>query len=276
MRITLCTNNDLIGNIALNLLLQRLHGRHELSVILSDKVMGGVGNKTELAELQLLERDLPVEHFFPLLEAQPPVKGAEYYSFGHITQHYGVSVRKITNVNTGEDAEYFKSLKPDLVLSSRFAVIFKDHMLEVPTHGLLNFHSGPLPGYRGVMPTFRAMLNDAGRIGGTLHWIDPGIDTGEVVDMRYLPIQQGRSMFWNLLSLYPLGAQMMADAVDTLAQGKPLATQTQDETGQCYYSFPTEDDLRAFRDKGHKLVSREDYLEVLASYRTSQRKAQAA
>ena len=47
-----------------------------------------------------------------------------------------------------------------------------------------NFHSGILPQYRGVASNSFALINGDDKTGITLHLIDDGIDTGDVIEVR--------------------------------------------------------------------------------------------
>ena len=64
-----------------------------------------------------------------------------------------------------------RDVRADLLISIRFGMILGTEALGLPPRGVLNLHSGLLPQYRGVLATFRALLNGDAEIGCTLHWI---------------------------------------------------------------------------------------------------------
>src|SRR4029450_8052707 len=93
--------------------------------------------------------------------------------------------------------------RADLFISIRFGLILGTEGLGFPPRGVLNLHSGLLPRYRGVLATFRALLNGDTEIGCTLHWIDsPGIDVGPIVETARTAGAKENSLLWHSLSLY--------------------------------------------------------------------------
>lgn len=78
--------------------------------------------------------------------------------------------------------EAVEELRPDLAIHAG-AGILRDAVLSIPRLGTLNAHMGLLPKYRGVNVTEWAALNEE-PIGCSVHFIDPGIDTGPIAVVR--------------------------------------------------------------------------------------------
>ena len=98
-----------------------------------------------------------------------------------------------------------------------------------------------------------------------MHYItDATIDTGPVVAQAPVPVDSQRSMFANVLSLYPPGVALMAQAVDQLSAGKQLETYLQ--TGGTYYSYPTADEWDEFLRRGWRVADARDFHELYAKY----------
>lgn len=76
----------------------------------------------------------------------------------------------------------------DWGVSVRFSRILKPPVINAFRHGILNLHGGELPRFRGVNIANHAILAGVKRGAGTLHFIDPGIDTGPIVDREFFPI----------------------------------------------------------------------------------------
>ncbi|HKV06517.1 MAG TPA: methionyl-tRNA formyltransferase [Thermoanaerobaculia bacterium] len=85
-----------------------------------------------------------------------------------------------------------RSLAPDLLLSIQYDRILKPALLSVPRHGAYNLHFGPLPRLRGCFPTKWAILDDE-PAGVTFHCIDPGIDSGDLIDQTLVPLAPGET-----------------------------------------------------------------------------------
>lgn len=69
----------------------------------------------------------------------------------------------------------------DLGISARFPKILHKEHLNIFNIGIINFHGGLLPEYGGLYSANHALLNADSKAGGTIHWIDEGIDTGKLI-----------------------------------------------------------------------------------------------
>jgi len=88
---------------------------------------------------------------------------------------------RVDNINSSESQELFKSLQPDVCVAT-VNVLLKSEIFSIPEHGVLVYHPGITPEYRGVHAAFWATLRgEFDQIGWSLLKIDEGIDTGHVV-----------------------------------------------------------------------------------------------
>jgi methionyl-tRNA formyltransferase len=69
-----------------------------------------------------------------------------------------------------------------------FNQIFKSEILGIPEYGVINCHAGRLPFYRGRNILNWALINDEKNFGITVHYIDEGIDTGDIINQKIYPI----------------------------------------------------------------------------------------
>lgn len=92
------------------------------------------------------------------------------------------------NVNQNSFIKKVKNFNADLFLSMSFNQILKAPILSVPHKGFINCHAGRLPFYRGRNPLNWALINDEKEFGITVHFIDEGIDTGDIIvqDIEYI------------------------------------------------------------------------------------------
>jgi methionyl-tRNA formyltransferase len=84
------------------------------------------------------------------------------------------------NFNQADTVNRLRELVPDLILSVNNFDIIKSDLLTLPPEGIINFHNGPLPQYRGVNIPSWAIINGETRHGISWTIIDEGIDTGPV------------------------------------------------------------------------------------------------
>jgi methionyl-tRNA formyltransferase len=79
-------------------------------------------------------------------------------------------------------------IAPDLVICAYYPRIFPRRLINIPPLGCINVHPGLLPQYRGTFPTPWCILNNEKEIGITIHYMDEGIDTGDILLQRCYPI----------------------------------------------------------------------------------------
>lgn len=264
MRILVCLNADLFSCLAVNDLLPWLAG-HDVSIALTQRVGkpgGDADESPERRELRLAEQAIPLELFFPLVErANLPDDGTRALTFGELAARRGISVTPLPNPNDDAGLAWVRAKAPDLVVSIRYGAIFKSRFLAIPRLGVLNLHSGLLPEYRGVLATFRALVNGDAQIGCTVHYISDGtIDTGAIVATTRSAVDRSRSLFWHVAQLYGPGVAALGDAVQRVLRGEVLGVSEQ--VGGRYYTYPTGEEWGRFAAGGWRVVTLEDVGEV--------------
>ena len=69
-----------------------------------------------------------------------------------------------------------------------FNQIFRKPIFSLPPLGTINCHAGKLPFYRGRNVLNWVLINDETEFGITVHYIDEGIDTGDIINQKTFPI----------------------------------------------------------------------------------------
>jgi len=72
----------------------------------------------------------------------------------------------------------------------QFNKIFVKEILDAPRFGSINLHYSPLPKYRGVAAPTWAIINGEKEFGVTLHYMDPVVDTGDIIDQSVFNIER--------------------------------------------------------------------------------------
>ena len=262
MNISVLTNKDLASCIALNLLLPQLSD-HRVSIFMSARVGARSSKAKELSELAFYEQTLFNQIIFPVVDAIEYSENPQWLTFNRIACSVNRPIIELNKINDPVELKILASAEPDIILSIRYGVILRDEVLKIPKRGVLNLHSGLLPDYRGVMATFRAMLNGEKNIFMTLHNIDDStIDTGNIFATSSIVVDYNRSYLWNVLGLYEEGCQMLAEAVSVINNKQSLKSYVQSDGGN-YYSFPSIEEIASFLEQGYTLVNPADIV-VLA------------
>lgn len=93
-----------------------------------------------------------------------------------------------------------KALQPDIALSIMFGYILKPEFIQLFPHGVINLHPSLLPYNRGANPNVWSIIEQT-PAGVTLHYIDTGIDTGDIIAQQKVtvePVDTGETLYRKL------------------------------------------------------------------------------
>lgn len=128
-------------------------------------------------------------------------------------------------------------------LMMTFPFILTEEIWSLPAKGFINFHYGLLPQCRGPQPILWHMLNQDKEAGVTLHKVDGGIDTGEIVMQEKLVIEEQITYGALQSKLGLLAAKPAANLLKILSYGTIVPSKPQDESKAAYYEMPVAKDL---------------------------------
>jgi methionyl-tRNA formyltransferase len=103
---------------------------------------------------------------------------------------YKIDYLKHQNINDKDFLDKIASYNCDLFVSMSFNQIFKKIIINLPRLGTINCHAGKLPFYRGRNILNWVLINDEKEFGVTVHYVDEGIDTGDVILQKTFPISE--------------------------------------------------------------------------------------
>ena len=132
-------------------------------------------------------------------------------------------------VNSPESLTELKSLSPDLIVVVAYGQLLKPALLAIPPLGCINVHGSLLPRYRGAAPIQWAVANGDAVSGVTTMVMNEGMDTGDVILTREIPIdarETGGSLHDKLALV---GAELLGETVDLIREGNAPRT-PQDES----------------------------------------------
>jgi len=105
-----------------------------------------------------------------------------------------------SSINRPEVVEQIEALQPDIILSVLFGYKLSSKVLTIPSKGCINLHPSYLPFNRGVYPNVWAII-DGTPAGVTLHYMDEGFDTGDIIAQRKVSLyfyDTGESLYHRL------------------------------------------------------------------------------
>lgn len=126
----------------------------------------------------------------------------------------------LRDVNSVSSLKKIKSFDTDLFISMSFNQILKKEILNIPEKGFINCHAGALPFYRGRNILNWALINDEKEFGVTVHYIDEGIDTGDIIIQKKSQISDEDTYESLLEKATVICADTLYEALDEIRLGK--------------------------------------------------------
>lgn len=100
--------------------------------------------------------------------------------------------------------DFIKSLKPDLIWITDFRYIIPQKIIELPKIGTVNIHPSLLPRYRGRAAINWALINGESEFGLSVHYVDTGVDTGDIIVQERIEITETDYISDLLIKCYPI------------------------------------------------------------------------
>lgn len=124
----------------------------------------------------------------------------------------------VANHNDSTCRDLLEAEKPDILVLGGTRII-KPSILETPRRATVNAHPGLLPWLRGSASVGWALYKDM-KQGATAHFIDPGIDTGDIIVRRELPVSRKDTYESLNARVATLAGELMAESLTFLANGE--------------------------------------------------------
>lgn len=142
---------------------------------------------------------------------------------------HGLTVYQPNTLRDGEAMKIIEKISPDCIVVAAYGKILPKEMLDFPRYGCINVHGSLLPKYRGSAPIQWSVINGEKETGVTIMQMAQGVDTGDMLYQKAIPIHiddTAESMF---VKLSELGGEMIVEALELLEKGELTAIR-QDES----------------------------------------------
>ena len=143
--------------------------------------------------------------------AAPPVK--EYAVANDI------EVFQPDKLKNGQFLSVLDQLKPELIVVVAYGKILPKYILEYPKYGCINVHASLLPKYRGAGPIQWSVINGESETGVTTMYMDEGLDTGDMILKKVLPISPDETAGELHDRMSAAGAEVLIETVKMIADG---------------------------------------------------------
>jgi len=131
--------------------------------------------------------------------------------------------------NNGDFRAQLQTLKPEAIVVVGYGRIIPQWMIDLPPLGNINLHSSVLPKYRGAAPIQWAVACGETVTGVTTMRIDAGLDTGDILLQREVPIAADDTAETLSPKLAAVGAELMVGTLRGLRE-RTVLPQAQDHS----------------------------------------------
>jgi len=154
----------------------------------------------------------------------PPVKA--------VAEKYKIPVLQPEKIKTEEFYRELEAFRPELIAVCAYGKIIPKSILELPPYGCINAHASLLPKYRGAAPVNWAIIRGEKTTGITTFFLDEGMDTGNMLLKKEVPIEEEDTSETLVEKLSHVGAELLIETIRRLKKGEldPIAQNDNEAT----------------------------------------------
>ncbi len=118
--------------------------------------------------------------------------------------------------NNPEEADFLKTLAPDVIIVVAFGLILTPDILNIPVYGVLNLHPSLLPDLRGPSPIHYTILKRMKFGGVTIMAMNEGVDTGPLAAQQRIALDKNENFSRLYEKLSSTGSLLLSGVVETI------------------------------------------------------------
>lgn len=142
-----------------------------------------------------------------------------YRSVTEIALAHCIPILKPYNINSDECVSFICGLRPDLIVVVYYDQLLKKCVTDISPLGCINVHMALAEEYRGCYPTTWALINDEKHVGVTIHYVDEGMDTGDIIKQCTVMVEEndtGRTLYYKCTTA---AIKLFVTVIDEIHQG---------------------------------------------------------
>jgi len=165
------------------------------------------------------------------------VRFSKFLSLQEVAYTYGLDHWRCININSPASLDRLQEANPDLIIVAAFSQIIRQEVISIPEVGIINIHPSLLPKYRGPNPFYWVLANGESHTGVSIHHIDTGVDSGDIILQEEIPISPRDNEISLRRRSIPVACRLLREAIRSLSNGNaPRISQTESEA--TYFSHP--------------------------------------
>lgn len=130
-----------------------------------------------------------------------------------------IDVYQPENIKDEEAMRKFESIDPDIIVTAAYGQILPKALLELPEHGAVNVHASLLPKHRGGAPIHHAVMEGEEKTGITIMYMAEGLDSGDIISQREIPILEEDDTGSLHDKLSRLGSELLLETLPSIFDG---------------------------------------------------------
>ena len=168
---------------------------------------------------------LKSEHRILVVYSQPPTKAhrgqkISSSSVENFAKKKALNVRTPLTLDSDEEYDFMKNLKPDIVVVIAYGKIIPKRFLNLAKYGFINVHASLLPKWRGAAPIQRSIMSLDSETGISVMRVVEELDAGPVMYQAKIVINENTDTQTLTQVLSQLGAKALLDSINKIENGK--------------------------------------------------------
>jgi methionyl-tRNA formyltransferase len=150
-----------------------------------------------------------------------------------VAMSFDLPVLQPQKVRRPDEVGRIAAFSPDLIVVMAYGQILPKSLLEMPPLGCLNLHASLLPRHRGAAPIQASILEGDKASGITVMYMEEGLDSGDILVARSIPIRRRETAGSLHVRLAGIGPEVLISAFDLVLERRAPRT-PQDESQATY------------------------------------------
>jgi len=170
----------------------------------------------------LLENDANIVAFVESPTEQISTTSAVADTAGNIHEVAIAQKKPLYCPKTPRDPEFIETMRghrPDVIIVIGYQFFIPKELLQVPPMGVINFHSSLLPRACGMHPAWWTIWYGDRVSGMTLHYMDEGLDTGDIISCNNIPVKEGDTVDSLYERIWNADEPLVKELLDNLDAG---------------------------------------------------------
>ena len=138
-----------------------------------------------------------------------------FYDFKNFVIYRGLNYIDYDELDEPQLIEKIKNLDIDAAVVCSFNYKIPKVLLNAVKDGFINVHPSMLPKYRGGNPYSRVIMNGETETGVTIHFMDEGFDTGDIIAQKAYHIHSKATMGTLFNELNVLGIELLLQVLQS-------------------------------------------------------------